>query len=1137
VHCSYCGKEIGALRLLRDREFCSPSHRKSYKQRLDRVVSQISSEDNTAPPPLGRFLTELRPAPGNLLCAMEPWQPATAHTFHGFWQWTLGIPALAHQKPVDLPERAAAIAGSRPVLEVASLELLNADWVPQAAYPALDLAAVLDAAEIADAGLPPETEVTPPVCDAFAAVPAAEPVERWLERIQAAPLAFAATAVVPPLEGMMSAVLYAPHRCDAALSVPPAEPVTAWIECSAAAEPVGFARSLQLPALGMEPVSNTPSLGEVLPVPPAEPVTAWIEYAAASAPLAFGRQLQLPAAAIIGAPASELCGYLPVPAAEPVAAWLSVAASPVAVNFPHALALPAALEAVLTADSGTSMVQPERERENDFAEITAAPVTAFPAAAGAAPIAFGSILQLPAALALASPTEPAAAATFAEAAFAPANLTALTAPIEPLATVCGLRLPATLDLLAPAALPLAGESQSAVALAGAAASPAYSANSGDRTAKPELPAFHISADLPDLEEAFEPPPLCERVIAGPGPEPVWSFLAVSSADALLAVIPTARPVLAAHIIPTHVPLCTATLPGLQAEPVMAGVWPRIAETPIERIDGALVHTLPQVTVSHAVLELTAAGSVYGPAAEPVETLLVPTSAAEICASLALQLPAISVIAATVLEASLALPAAGQQAEPAAAWVEAAVSDRVAASRPVVLQAFEVEGDSATAIPVPELPALAAHAAEPAPAEPVAIELRPLSTVQLSLPEQRHQRPLPGVPQPGMLALEYHMHRTRSETYARPEWKSVTYQPQAPEFALRAILENLDEMIKPKAPPAGVFLVKNRGQLINRSKVMEHVLRIAAAVLIVTSIWGGAAALKNARRVSVRPPEETAFATPNRVLTPESQKVFNKASEGKGPVNWVRHTVANRASVQVAEDFQGGMQRWTSAGGATPANWRRNADGYAVTGALALFRPTAKFEDYKLEFFGQIENKSIGWVVRAKDEKNYHAMKFTTIERGLRPIIAMVHYTVVDGVAGRRTQTPLNVMVHNNRPFQVAVTVRGKHFVTEVDGEEVDTFREDALPMGGVGFFSDAGETARLYWARVTKNDDWLGHVCAFLSGGESQATADLRLPAFPGEAPAPWTPGGDPAILTAAWIGVPSFRRTQSSLRRKRCNR
>ena len=35
------------------------------------------------------------------------------------------------------------------------------------------------------------------------------------------------------------------------------------------------------------------------------------------------------------------------------------------------------------------------------------------------------------------------------------------------------------------------------------------------------------------------------------------------------------------------------------------------------------------------------------------------------------------------------------------------------------------------------------------------------------------------------------------------------------------------------------------------------------------------------------------------------------------------------------------------------------------GELALFKPTLKFTDYRMEFSGQIENKSLAWVVRGK----------------------------------------------------------------------------------------------------------------------------------------------------------------------------
>jgi hypothetical protein len=202
-----------------------------------------------------------------------------------------------------------------------------------------------------------------------------------------------------------------------------------------------------------------------------------------------------------------------------------------------------------------------------------------------------------------------------------------------------------------------------------------------------------------------------------------------------------------------------------------------------------------------------------------------------------------------------------------------------------------------------------------------------------------------------------------------------------------------------------------------------------------------------------------------------------------------------------------------------------------TGALALFHPSLKFTDTRLEFFGQIETKSIGWTVHATDTMNYHAMKLTVVEAGIRPFVALVQYNVVGGKSGHRTQTPLNIMVHNNRPLQFDVDVRGNRVVTSIDGEEVDSFVDNTLVAGGVGFFSDAGERARLYWMRVSRNDDWLGHVCAMLANGAAEgSTAGLRGPRLPGGAPAPGLPGdGDGMALAGVWIALPYLRATRKS--------
>jgi hypothetical protein len=195
-----------------------------------------------------------------------------------------------------------------------------------------------------------------------------------------------------------------------------------------------------------------------------------------------------------------------------------------------------------------------------------------------------------------------------------------------------------------------------------------------------------------------------------------------------------------------------------------------------------------------------------------------------------------------------------------------------------------------------------------------------------------------------------------------------------------------------------------------------------------------------------------------------------------------------------------MAAWGAGAGRYPAGWSHSPEGYVQPGQLALYRPSMNFTDYRLEFFGQIESKSMAWVVRARDSENYYAMKVSVLEPGLRPIVAIEHYPVVRGKKGHSVGMPLNVMVHNNTPVLVAVVVKGNRFTASIEGQQVDSWTDDAPASGGVGFLSDAGARARLYWVRVSKNQDLVGRVCAYFAGGRPAETAALML--FPG-APIP----------------------------------
>jgi hypothetical protein len=480
---------------------------------------------------------------------------------------------------------------------------------------------------------------------------------------------------------------------------------------------------------------------------------------------------------------------------------------------------------------------------------------------------------------------------------------------------------------------------------------------------------------------------------------------------------------------------------------------------------------------------------------------------------------------------LAAWAAGPAPDALESLLSASVADQIESAAVVRLQPFAVAASEGRTLPGFDAPRLAPPAgAPPAAAQKPAV--MPLPVIQVAVPAAQQRQLSTSIPVPGLVALEFHAQQIRGKSDCKLECKSVRFSPIPPRFSLRPVWEKTDLTAHKPAPPkstvADVFTMPEAKP--KRSDWAAYAVKIAAGIMVVMATWYGASSIKMDRSLQVRASGQSSSSLPSAgsvgdaLARPAGAIAAGGKTESKGVIARMRESISHRAAVQITDNLREGMEAWGAAAKSYPAGWARNAEGYVRPGALALLAPTKNFTDYRMEFFGQIESKGMSWTVRSKDDKNYHAMKFTVLESGLRPVIAMVHYDVINGKTGRKLQTPLNVMVHNNRPVQVAVNVKGNRFVTSVDGEEVDTYSGETIASGGVGFFADAGEKSRLYWVRVSKNDDWLGHVCAFLSGVDaSPATADLWAPELPGS-PAPFRPQGTHASLAGAWMAVPFVR-------------
>jgi hypothetical protein len=643
------------------------------------------------------------------------------------------------------------------------------------------------------------------------------------------------------------------------------------------------------------------------------------------------------------------------------------------------------------------------------------------------------------------------------------------------------------------------------------------------------------------------PALSEGTCPSPAPLPVENEVRPFASPELVSAAAAPRIPLIAALEGPHVfePAAGSQwMPSLESQPAARTVRPAEAAT-FHAFAGRSIHLRAlsielakagQATEQSAPL----AGGLPGPAPIPVEAA--PTAPAHSPAAI-LSVP--MRFAAFTIEAVGGSPAepASLVASPSPVPVEAARIAPAPAPAAIAMQA-SMFVPALELVPDLQRPTCGSAGFERqtqaavAPPKHVVNREAALEPVRSSEPHTPPFRPAavaPAVPNCQALPMANRLVPVKGLPRANPQWINRKLEVARPKFAMRPVLERYETFVDLKAERkrSGVFDISEYPQFRNHKPVIQHASKaIAASLLVGVALWFGAHAANLGRRVVSHDASSELAALENSARTGAGHPGSGRSLT---PVAWAKVAIAKRAAAQVTDSFQQGMQAWGAAAKGWAPGWSRNPDGYVRPGQLALLRPTLSYTDYRLEFFGQIEKKGMSWAVRAHDPQNYYAMKFKVVEPGLRPVLAMVHYPVVGGKAGRSVEVPLAVMIHNDTAYHVAVQVRGHRFTASIEGQEVDSWTDDLLASGGVGFFSEAGERARLYWMKVSKNDDWLGRVCAYLSGSsveDSQQTAWLERPQMPGRTPSHPSPAPSEAVLLAGETGEFLSGRPQRSASR-----
>jgi hypothetical protein len=202
--------------------------------------------------------------------------------------------------------------------------------------------------------------------------------------------------------------------------------------------------------------------------------------------------------------------------------------------------------------------------------------------------------------------------------------------------------------------------------------------------------------------------------------------------------------------------------------------------------------------------------------------------------------------------------------------------------------------------------------------------------------------------------------------------------------------------------------------------------------------------------------------PTRARNANPSSPLVKTAPGSGSFSDLLSDVLPKESeITRVEDFGRGARDWV--GSIQKDDWNFS-NGLIRPGSIRLWTRSLPLTDYRFVFEGSIQRSAMSWAYRANDTNHYYSSKLRLVE-GNR--VEVVRSIFEGGREVARLALPVPVKVNINRPFRVAMAIDGEQFVTFVDGQQVDEWKDSRYKTGGIGFYAQSGEAASLSWVSVT----------------------------------------------------------------------
>jgi hypothetical protein len=202
--------------------------------------------------------------------------------------------------------------------------------------------------------------------------------------------------------------------------------------------------------------------------------------------------------------------------------------------------------------------------------------------------------------------------------------------------------------------------------------------------------------------------------------------------------------------------------------------------------------------------------------------------------------------------------------------------------------------------------------------------------------------------------------------------------------------------------------------------------------------------------------------------------FASGAESRSPLKWIavaafflvvalvfaaaRRIGQSSAPEEIpAAKIEMGEAGWTS-------EWTSDFTGPSLGRQLSLYRPSLSMADYRLEFTGQIGRRSLGWVFRTADSRNYYVGKLQAPKPGA--LLILTRFAVIRGVEDSHIQVSLP-QVSSAGLLKVRLDAKGSRFTIRVQNQVVADWQDDRLKTGGAGFLNERDERGQVESVQIS----------------------------------------------------------------------